>query len=188
MSSYTNHRFKVPLVVMPVIIRDGKVLLGLRKNTGHMDGCFALPGGKHDGHESLKQAVAREVKEEVGITCHLDDIEFQSVIHVNNPYNDRSLSKSTSPDPRNNRTMKLFDEDDKGRFGSNEETLTEMAYMVFKVNKYKGEAINAEPNKCEKIEFFPIDQLPQNITNMSRLCIEHVIKNVTYDELGWEDS
>ncbi len=157
MSTKPDHWFKVPLVVMPVIIQDGKVLLGLRKNTGFMDGHYALPGGKHDGNEPLKQAVAREVKEEVGIACHPDGIEFKSLIHLN------------------------IDNMDKDK-----EILRELVYFVFKINKFEGEIINAEPDKCEKIEFFPLNQLPANITDLSRLCIEHAVKDITYSELGWE--
>ncbi len=154
MSSKLKHWFKMPLIVMPVIIQDGKVLLGLRKNTGFMDGYYGLPGGKHDGHEPLKQAVAREVREEVGIICHPGDIEFKSLIHINNPHDDRGI-------------------------------LPEMAYVVFAVNKFEGQIINAEPDKCEKVEFFPIDQLLVNITDLSRKCIEHAVKGVEYDEVGW---
>jgi 8-oxo-dGTP diphosphatase len=54
-----------------VIIRDGRILLGLREYEDAPT-VWTAPGGSVDGSETLEQAVRRETKEETGI----DDLEF----------------------------------------------------------------------------------------------------------------
>ncbi len=62
-----------------ILIKDGKVLLGRRQNTGFRDGWYGLPAGHLDGGESVRQGCAREAKEEIGITVKPEDL---SVVHV----------------------------------------------------------------------------------------------------------
>jgi 8-oxo-dGTP diphosphatase len=58
---------KRPLVgVAVVVIKDGRILLGKRKNT-HGEGTWALPGGHLEFNESIEDCAAREVFEETGI-------------------------------------------------------------------------------------------------------------------------
>lgn len=52
-----------------VVYRDGKVLLGKRKNS-HGEGCWAFPGGHLEMMESIDECAAREVKEETGLTLN----------------------------------------------------------------------------------------------------------------------
>lgn len=61
------------------IVKDGKVLLGRRKNTGWMDGHLCPPGGHVEPDETPTQAAAREVKEELGVSVKLKDLEFLCV-------------------------------------------------------------------------------------------------------------
>jgi len=51
------------------IIRDerGRVLAGLRPNGKHLGGLWEFPGGKVDPGESARQALVRELREELGI-------------------------------------------------------------------------------------------------------------------------
>ena len=144
--------YGIPTAVMMVIIKDGKVVLGLRHGTGYMDGYYALPGGKHEGGESLKSSAIREVKEELGITCIPEDISFKGLIHA-------------TP-------------------SGGEEITGECAYAIFQIHDFSGEIINAEPNKCKELGFFSVDQLPENITNMSRRCILQALNGEMYQEVG----
>lgn len=58
---------KFPKVGMGVIvIRNGKVLLGKRKNA-HGDGDWAFPGGHLEFGEEIEDCVKREVSEETGL-------------------------------------------------------------------------------------------------------------------------
>lgn len=75
----TKERFKIIPSSYLVLIKDGKVLLSRRYNTGYMDGFYGFPAGHLDGGETFKQAMVREAREEIGITINPLDLEL---IHV----------------------------------------------------------------------------------------------------------
>ncbi|MBU0596988.1 NUDIX domain-containing protein [Patescibacteria group bacterium] len=56
-------------------------------------------------------------------------------------------------------------------------------YVVCK--KWDGELINNEPDKCEEIKFFPINNLPDNMVPYIRDAIGKVLSGTTYYEYGW---
>ena len=66
-----DNRPKVGIGVM--IFKDGKVLLGKRKNA-HGDGEWATPGGYLEYMESFEDCARRETKEEVGV--EIDNVQF----------------------------------------------------------------------------------------------------------------
>ena len=49
-----------------IVMKDGKVLLGKRKNA-HGDGTWSFPGGHLEFNEELEECAKREVMEETGI-------------------------------------------------------------------------------------------------------------------------
>ena len=55
-----------------------------------------------------------------------------------------------------------------------------MLKFVFKANKYEGEAINAEPESSEKIEWIEIDNLPENIVPSISIEIKNIKNDVFY--------
>lgn len=64
MAEFTNNR---PLIGVGVIVKkDGKVLLGKRKNA-HGDGTWALPGGHLEFNKTIEACAEREVFEETGL-------------------------------------------------------------------------------------------------------------------------
>lgn len=73
-----NDKQQVRVGVGIMILRDGKVLLGLRKGA-HGEGEYSFPGGGLEYGESITDCAKREVKEECGID--IDTIRF---IHVAN--------------------------------------------------------------------------------------------------------
>lgn len=56
-------------VAVGVIIKDGAVLVALRKPDAHMGGFWEFPGGKVEPGESTPEALTRELSEELAITC-----------------------------------------------------------------------------------------------------------------------
>ncbi len=57
--------------------------------------------------------------------------------------------------------------------------------IFFKADKWEGEIINGEPNKCVELKWFPLDALPENIVPEVAIAIENFKKKVFYDEVGW---
>lgn len=51
-----------------IVLKNKKVLLLKRQNTGIFDGFFSLPGGKWESHETMEEAAVREAREELGIS------------------------------------------------------------------------------------------------------------------------
>lgn len=79
-------RFKTPSSVALILIRNNngkeEILLQKRKNTGYMDGYYDLGASGHvENKETMKMALIRETKEEIGITIKEQDIEFTTIIH-----------------------------------------------------------------------------------------------------------
>lgn len=67
---------------MPPPTTKSSLLMLRRANTGWMDGFYSLPAGHVEvGHESVKEAMVREAKEEVGIDIQEKDLEVLSVMH-----------------------------------------------------------------------------------------------------------
>jgi ADP-ribose pyrophosphatase YjhB (NUDIX family) len=66
------------------IIKDDKVLLGRRMNTGWMDGYLWPAGGHVEKGETPTIAIQREIEEELGVTVDPKDIEFVCVAARNN--------------------------------------------------------------------------------------------------------
>lgn len=61
------------------IIKEGKILLGKRKNA-HGEGQWATPGGHLEYMESFKDCVLREIAEECGV--EVENIRFQYLANL----------------------------------------------------------------------------------------------------------
>lgn len=62
-----SKRLPHAIVAVGIVYKDGKILIGKRRPEGLLGGLWEFPGGKKERGESLKAAVAREVKEETGV-------------------------------------------------------------------------------------------------------------------------
>lgn len=62
------------VVAAAVILEGGRVLLSQRKRGTHLAGAWELPGGKVERDEDPKGALARELREELGIDAEVGDI------------------------------------------------------------------------------------------------------------------
>lgn len=63
-------------VVAGIIRRDKTVLLGKRPETGSLAGLWEFPGGKIELGEQPEHALARELKEELGIDAEIGPLRF----------------------------------------------------------------------------------------------------------------
>jgi 8-oxo-dGTP diphosphatase len=65
-----NSRRKIVDVAVGLIIKAGQALLATRAEHQHQGGRFEFPGGKIEANESVQDALARELSEELGIQIH----------------------------------------------------------------------------------------------------------------------
>ena len=70
------------VVVAAVICRDGKILITKRVDTAHLAGLWEFPGGKVEPGETLKAALMREIREEIGMNV----IVFDQCLSVDHEY------------------------------------------------------------------------------------------------------
>ena len=82
-------RFKLIGAVHLFLIREGRVLLARRCNTGYEDGRYGVPAGHLDGGEEVRAAAAREAREELGITVAPADLTVAGVMHRRAPGGER---------------------------------------------------------------------------------------------------
>lgn len=92
-------RFKMIASSYLLLVRDGKILLSLRKNTGYEDGKYNLPSGHVEDNESLTQAASREIFEEIGIALKPEDFTLVHVMHRKE--NDIRVDFFFTADPHN---------------------------------------------------------------------------------------
>jgi 8-oxo-dGTP diphosphatase len=57
------------------------------------------------------------------------------------------------------------------------------ADYFFEVMRWSNQPVNAEPDKCDDLNWFPIDQLPVNTMHHVRYAIECYKKGVAYSEI-----
>lgn len=69
---------KIIRVVAGAIINDGVLLAALRGPGMSQAGLWELPGGKVEPGESDREALARELEEELGIVVHVGDFLAES--------------------------------------------------------------------------------------------------------------
>lgn len=50
---------------------------------------------------------------------------------------------------------------------------------------FEGEIINNEPNKCDDLSWFPLDNLPENMVQYVRVALDHYRQENTYSEYGY---
>jgi 8-oxo-dGTP diphosphatase len=76
-----NERFKMIASVYILFVRDDKVLMSRRFNTGYEDGNYGLVAGHVEDNESLTCAAIREAKEEAGVDIAPEDLEVKTTMH-----------------------------------------------------------------------------------------------------------
>ena len=143
-----KERFKVITGAFLVLVKNNKIVLLRRRNTGFGDGLYSVPAGHVEFGESLMGAMMREAKEEVGVTIAAKDLELVHTMSVNASDGHR-------------------------------------LHCFFKATTWEGELMNNEPEKCDDLAWFFVDQLPNNIVSYIPQAIECMQKGEKYSEVGW---
>lgn len=79
--SMDKERFKVIPAVYLILIRDNKILMLRRQNTGFEDGKYSLIAGHVDENEGPTHAISREASEEAGIHIHPESLRLAHVMY-----------------------------------------------------------------------------------------------------------
>ena len=142
-----KERHKIIPASYLALIKNNKILLQRRFNTGYEDGKYSLVAGHVDKGETFTEAIIREVKEEAGITLQAEDL---SVVHV--------MNRNIESDER----IDIF----------------------FTAKKWTGNIENKEPNKCDDLSWFDLDDMPDNVIPYIKEAINCLKKKITYSEFS----
>ncbi len=146
-----KERFKIIPSVYLILIKDNKILLSRRYNTGYRDGEYSLPAGHLDGAETFKQAMVREAKEEIGLI--LDEINLK-------------LAHTMNRRIPNNERIDLF----------------------FIARKWQGQPKIMEPEKCDDLSWFDLNNLPKETIPYIKQAIDSFLNKIIYSERqGYEE-
>lgn len=90
MSGQATGRYKVPVDVHLIVLRDGpggrQVLLSRRAGDVYATGMWHMPSGHLDGpHEDVVAAGIRELGEETGLVCDRADVRAAVTVHHRAP-------------------------------------------------------------------------------------------------------
>lgn len=141
-------RFKLIPTSHLILIRDGKILLLRRFNTGYEDGNYSVVAGHLDGNETFIQAMVREAKEEADITIKPEDLNVIHTMHRKEPGEER---------------IDFF----------------------IRARKWAGEPKIMEPERCDELKWFDIEDLPENVIPYVKQAIDNIKKGIFYSEHGW---
>ena len=64
-----------------ILVRDGKILLLRRENTGYEDGNYGMVSGHAEGGESMRRVMVREAQEEAGIGIKPEELTLKITMH-----------------------------------------------------------------------------------------------------------
>lgn len=69
-----SNQKRLPVIVAAgVLVEHGRVLLTQRKKGSHLAGAWEFPGGKVEPGEDPRDALVRELREEIGIEVTVED-------------------------------------------------------------------------------------------------------------------
>ncbi len=148
MNSSERLRTKSATYLIP--IRENKILLSRRFNTGWMDGMYSLIAGHLDGNESVHDAMIREAYEEAVIIVKKKDLIPATVLH------------------RKSADAEYID-------------------FFFVVKNWEGEIVIGEPNKCDEMSWYPLDNLPENLLLYIKEVLENYKNGIAFSASGWEE-
>jgi len=69
-----------------------------------------------------------------------------------------------------------------------QENPNEIVLFIFSTDRYTGEIKNCEPDKCDEMRFFPMDQLPEKLLYSGKQAIENHLTKKPFTELFFQPS
>ena len=81
MTAEVQHRRRVVVDVILLLIRNGCVLLRERANTGYGDGAYEPPTGQLADRETIVETAIRVAAAEVGIAIRAENVSLAHVMH-----------------------------------------------------------------------------------------------------------
>ena len=145
----SSERFLIRAAVYLMLLKDNKILLARRFNTGWMDGKYSLVAGHIEVNESVSQTMIREAQEEASIKIKKSDLEPATVIHRKYP----------------------------GQ---------EYIDFFFICKKWIGSPTIQEPEKCDDMSWFSLDNLPENLLPYIREALNNYQNKIAFSETGWD--
>ena len=143
-------RLTLRVAVNLILERDGLVLLLRRHQTGWEDGNYAPIAGHLEAGETVREAVAREAREEAGVRVDPADLRLVHLMHRHEGagYVD----------------------------------------VFFVAERWEGEPIIGEPDRCDDLLWCSQDQLPQNMVPYAAAGLRHYGAAESYSEFGWDET
>lgn len=93
MPDQTSNPVKIVHVAVGIVLRDDQVLIALRPDHVHQGGLWEFPGGKVEPGETVQQALARELAEEVGLA--VDTTSMSALAQLKFDYGDKVVLLDT---------------------------------------------------------------------------------------------
>jgi len=59
--------------------------------------------------------------------------------------------------------------------------------IYLRTEKWSGDITNMEPDKCDELKWYNMNDLPENVLPEVKLALENINKNIHYSEFGWTD-
>lgn len=59
--------------------------------------------------------------------------------------------------------------------------------IFFQCDKFQGEPYIAEPDKCSKLEFIELCDIPDNTIDYIRVALDNINNNVFYSQFNWSE-
>ncbi|OGF22778.1 hypothetical protein A2Y83_03910 [Candidatus Falkowbacteria bacterium RBG_13_39_14] len=85
----TKQHFKITPSSYIILVRDNKILMQRRRNTGYEDGKYSVPAGHFEGGENATMTIIREAKEEIGIILDARNLKMVHIMNRSDKGNER---------------------------------------------------------------------------------------------------
>ena len=161
-----------------LILNDKNEVLLIRRagEVRNEAGYWSKPGGGVKFGETAEEAMKREMKEEL-------DIEIEIIGYL--PHTDHIIKKQERGKGFASKRTEAIAEGrgtrpDKHPFGRGQNLEERGEYehwlaLNFIAKIINGEPKNMEPHKCDKVDWFPLDKLPEKITQTTKEPIENYL-------------